>query len=153
MFLFEIEVLRYISPTRIETINFLIKVFQDIMFINRVVASVALPFGEIQMVGSSKTRSKKFTLASFSLNLAVPYRASDTWYEFSVKFHPEVDLEMLVKEEVVEQLVEAFELLITHPEVVKRFGKLTYTKSTTRHYVRTKLNENLLERTPHVAVQ
>lgn len=114
------------------------------MFVTNTIASASMPFGKLECFGASLTRVNVFTLSEFAFRFDLPYQGHTSWYLFRIVLAKDVDFNSLNEEEVAEAVIEAFDALLCHPEMVRRFGRLTYFKQgSTRSYIR-KHTTNLL---------
>lgn len=105
-----------------------------------------MPFGVLVCLGDSPGSIKKATIKEFSYRLSLPYKPEPRWYKFRITFDDNVDMGLYTKEQIATHFIEAFDALIAHPDVTRRFGRLTYTtRQTTRSYIQRQTTSLLLD--------
>jgi len=109
------------------------------MFFSTSVASIETPVGVLELRGDSSTKLTKIAVDNFGFMLAAPYRDSK-FYRFGLKLSPEINPTQLDPDTTLSDLIDSFEQLLQLPDVVRRYGKLTYCGTTTRRYVKSKLS-------------
>jgi hypothetical protein len=121
------------------------------MFFNTAIASVETPLGVLELCSESTVKITKSAVDNFSFKLAAPYQVEGKFYRFKLNLPKDIDLEAFDQNDVMSDMISSFDKLIKMPEVVRRFGKITYHGSTTRRYVKAQLTQIVFGRKEKLA--